>query len=73
VKLGSLALTEEHELNMFKENVLRGIFGSKRDETIGGWKKMHRKKEIHNLYSSPRPPGRPRHGLGIILKWTILK
>jgi hypothetical protein len=31
--------------------VLR-IFGSKRDEETGGWRKLHN-KEPHNLYSSP--------------------
>jgi hypothetical protein len=32
--------------------VLRRIFGPKRDEMIGGWRKVHN-VEIHNLYSSP--------------------
>jgi hypothetical protein len=32
--------------------VLRRIFGSKRDEVIGGWRKLHN-EELHNLYSSP--------------------
>jgi hypothetical protein len=32
--------------------VLRGIFGPKRDEVTGEWKKLHN-KELHNLYSSP--------------------
>jgi hypothetical protein len=32
--------------------VLRSIFGLKRDEVIGGWKKLHN-KELHNLYHSP--------------------
>jgi hypothetical protein len=32
--------------------VLRGIFGPKRDEVIGGWKKLHN-EELHNLYCSP--------------------
>jgi hypothetical protein len=31
--------------------VLRRIFGSKRDEIMGGWRKLH--NEFHNLYSSP--------------------
>jgi hypothetical protein len=31
--------------------VLRRIFGSKRDEIIGGWRKLHN-EELHNLYSS---------------------
>jgi hypothetical protein len=32
--------------------VLRRIFGPKRDEVTGGWRKLHN-KELHNLYSSP--------------------
>jgi hypothetical protein len=32
--------------------VLRRIFGLKRDEVTGGWRKLH-KEELHNLYSSP--------------------
>jgi hypothetical protein len=32
--------------------VLRGIFGPKRDEVTGDWKKVH-DEELHNLYSSP--------------------
>jgi hypothetical protein len=31
---------------------LRRIFGSKRDEVSGGWRKLHN-EELHNLYSSP--------------------
>jgi hypothetical protein len=37
---------------MFENRVLRRIFGSKRDEMIGGWRKLHN-KELHNLYLSP--------------------
>jgi hypothetical protein len=32
--------------------VLRRIFGPKKDEIIGGWRKL-RNEELHNLYSSP--------------------
>jgi hypothetical protein len=31
---------------------LRRIFGSKRDEVTGGWRKLHN-EELHNLYSYP--------------------
>jgi hypothetical protein len=31
--------------------VLRRIFGPKRDEVTGGWRKLHN-EELHNLYSS---------------------
>jgi hypothetical protein len=48
----SLILREEHRLRLFKKRVLRRIFGPKRDELMGGWKKLHN-KELHNLYPSP--------------------
>jgi hypothetical protein len=37
----SLTLREEHRLRVFKNRVLRRIFGPKRDELTGGWKKLH--------------------------------
>jgi hypothetical protein len=37
---------------VFENNVLRRIFGPKRDEVTGGWRKLHN-EELHNLYSSP--------------------
>jgi hypothetical protein len=37
---------------VFENRVLRRIFGSKRDEVMGGWRKLHY-KELHDLYSSP--------------------
>jgi hypothetical protein len=45
--LKGLTLREEHRLR-----VLRRIFGAKRDEVTGGWRKLHN-EELHNLYSSP--------------------
>jgi hypothetical protein len=35
----SLTLREEHRLRAFENKVLRRIFGPKRDEVAGGWKK----------------------------------
>jgi hypothetical protein len=35
-----------------KNRVLRRIFGPKRDEGTGGWRKLHN-EELQNLYSSP--------------------
>jgi hypothetical protein len=32
--------------------VLRRIFGPKRDDVMGGWRKLYN-EELHNLYSSP--------------------
>jgi hypothetical protein len=48
----SLSLRQEHRLKIFENRVLRRIFGPKRDEVIGGWRKL-RDKELHNLYSLP--------------------
>jgi hypothetical protein len=36
---------------MSENRVLREIFGSKRDEVTGEWRKLHN-EELHNLYSS---------------------
>jgi hypothetical protein len=41
-----------HRLRVFENRVLRRIFGPKRDEVTGGWRKLHN-EELHNLYSSP--------------------
>jgi hypothetical protein len=35
-----------------ENRVLRRIFGPKRDEVTGGWRKLHN-EELHGLYSSP--------------------
>jgi hypothetical protein len=37
---------------VFENRVLRRIFGSKRNEVTGGWRKLNNDK-LHNLYSSP--------------------
>jgi hypothetical protein len=37
---------------VFENRVLRRIFGPKRDEVTGGWRKLHNEKP-HGLYSSP--------------------
>jgi hypothetical protein len=51
VKCG-LSLREEHRLRVFENRVLRKIFGPKRDEVTGEWRKLHN-GELNNLYSSP--------------------
>jgi hypothetical protein len=48
----SLTLREEHRLKVLKNRVLRGIFGPKRDEVPGSWRKLHN-EELRDLYSSP--------------------
>jgi hypothetical protein len=48
----SLTLREEHRLRVLENRVLRRIFGPRRDEVTGGWRKLHI-EELHNLCSSP--------------------
>jgi hypothetical protein len=48
----SLTLREEHNLRVFDNGVLRGMFGPERDEVTVERRKMHN-GELRNLYSSP--------------------
>ncbi|KAJ4427675.1 hypothetical protein ANN_25324 [Periplaneta americana] len=48
----TLTLREEHRFRVFENEVLRKIFGAKRDEVTGEWRKLHN-TELHALYSSP--------------------
>jgi hypothetical protein len=48
----SLTLREEYRLRVFESRVLRRIFGPKRDEVTGDWRKRHN-EELCSLYSSP--------------------
>jgi hypothetical protein len=48
----SLTLREEHRLRVYENRVFKRIFGPKRDEVTGGWRKVHN-EELHCLYSSP--------------------
>jgi hypothetical protein len=50
VPYGCETLREEHRLRVFENRVLR-IFGPKRDEVMGEWRKL-RNEELHDLYSS---------------------
>ena len=45
-------MREEYRLRLFDNRVLRRIFGSKRDEVTGEWRKLHN-EELNDLYSSP--------------------
>jgi hypothetical protein len=44
-------LREESRLRVFENRVLRRIFGPKRDEVTGEWRKLHNEK-LHDLCSS---------------------
>jgi hypothetical protein len=48
----SLTLREERRLRVFENRVLRRVFGPKRDEVIGEWRKLHN-EELNDLYSLP--------------------
>jgi hypothetical protein len=43
---------EEHRLRVFENCVFRRVFGSKRDEVTGEWRKLH-SEELCELYCSP--------------------
>ena len=47
----SLTLREERKLRVFENRVLRRIFGPKRDEVTGEWRRL-RNEELNDLYSS---------------------
>jgi len=47
----SPTVTEERRLRVFESGVQRRIFGPKRDEVTGEWRKLHN-KELNDLYSS---------------------
>jgi hypothetical protein len=57
-------LREEHRLRVFENRVLGRLFGPKRDEVIGGWRKLHN-AELHGLYSSP--------GIVRVIKARVMK
>jgi len=47
----SLILRKERRPKVFQNRVLRRIFGPKRDEVTGEWRKLH--EELNDLYCSP--------------------
>ena len=49
----SLTLMEERKLRLFENMVLRRIFGPRRDEVTGEWRRLHN-EELNDLYSSPQ-------------------
>ena len=48
----SLTMREERRLRVFENRVLRRVFGPKRGEVIGEWRKLHN-EELRDLYSLP--------------------
>ena len=48
----SVTLREERRLKLFENRVLRSIFGPKRDEVTGEWRKLHKEK-LKVLYFQP--------------------
>ena len=45
-------MREERRLRGFENRVLRRVFGPKRDEVTGKWRKLHN-EELRDLYSLP--------------------
>jgi len=45
-------LREERKLRVFENMVLRSIFGPRRDEVTGEWRRLHN-EELNDLYCSP--------------------
>ena len=50
--LTSLTLREERKRRVFENRVVRKIFGPRRDEVTGEWRRLHN-EELNDLYSSP--------------------
>ena len=48
----SLTARKEWKMRVFENMVLRRIFGPRRDEVTGEWRKLHN-EELNGLYSSP--------------------
>jgi hypothetical protein len=48
----SLTLKEKCRLMVLENRVLKRIFGPRRDEVTGEWRRLHN-KELYALYSSP--------------------
>jgi hypothetical protein len=48
----SLTLKEKHGLKVSENMELRRIFGPKKEEVTGGWRRLHN-EELRNLYASP--------------------
>ena len=51
-EIWSLTLREERRLRVFENRVLRRLFGPKREEVTGEWRKLHN-EELNDLYFLP--------------------
>jgi hypothetical protein len=47
-----LTLREEYRLRVFENRVLRRLFSPKREERLGGLRRLHN-EELYNLYTLP--------------------
>jgi hypothetical protein len=45
-------LGEDRRVRVFENRVFRRVFGAKRDEVTGEWRKLHN-EELNDLYSLP--------------------
>jgi hypothetical protein len=54
MKVGTIYLLSNrcNTLRVYENRVLGRIFGPKREEVAGGWRRLHN-EELHNLYASP--------------------
>jgi hypothetical protein len=59
-----VTLREEHRLRVFENRVLRRVFGPKRDEATGEWRRLHN-EELNDVYSSPN--------IIRVIKWTGMR
>ena len=62
--LWSLTLREERKLRVFENMVLGRIFGPRRDEVTGEWRRWHN-EELNDLYCSPN--------IVRVIKWRRLR
>jgi len=59
----SLTLRQEKKLRLFENKVLR-IFGRRRDEVTGEWRRLHN-EELNDLYCSPN--------IVRVIKWNSMR
>jgi hypothetical protein len=55
----SLTPREEHRFSACEIRVLRRIFGPKREEVVGGWRRLHN-EELHQYYYDDKSKGMRR-------------